>query len=899
MAESEEMVKLVEGAYKNILEKFNPCARQLINAGKSYLKALHGCLSSSKTYIDIMTKLARHAHQGTWGGSTDIGTALMQLVDVHKEIQAQQTNILKAFYVDLLVPLEINLEKDVKIVASEQKKFVQQHKLQQEAYLKALTLFKKHKKKSRTSKDGVVDKETKQLQTVEEERAKLDCFCAQSLKQAITQERRRYGFILERQCSLAKHYLAYHTKGEALLTHQLHQWQEVVKTREILPDTMNKLFPVLALDAKIEQNYPLCNLQVTSDPEDDVTYGVRKTRSIDASYLNLQELQETSYARPLSRAKSDFNLPSSSASLVSSDYGTPVRPKSIVGTDNERKQRVRAVYSYLSSGENQLSFHEGDIISLIGERNKGWQYGENLRNHRFGWFPIAYTEHEENDKTDKNENRTLIERRDNKDTSSYSPSTHNRPFSQRPVSFSFDSRLVDIASGLTVPKQNRPLSTFADILLTKVGDNSKQDSSPKTDTSPRTSGPRCNKYIGKEDPIKLPTILRVPRRSATSPAVGFLPSFRCPLSTSLHSSSDSGFCNDSGHGNPLSEGSEEESRSITIPNEYSVGKRIPLLIILQIEQNYPLCNLQVTSDPEDDVTYGVRKTRSIDASYLNLQELQETSYARPLSRAKSDFNLPSSSASLVSSDYGTPVRPKSIVGTDNERKQRVRAVYSYLSSGENQLSFHEGDIISLIGERNKGWQYGENLRNHRFGWFPIAYTEHEENDKTDKNENRTPIIERRDNKDTSSYSPSTHNRPFSQRPVSFSFDSRLVDIASGLTVPKQNRPLSTFADILLTKVGDNSKQDSSPKTDTSPRTSGPRCNKYIGKEDPIKLPTILRVPRRSATSPAVGFLPSFRCPLSTSLHSSSDSGFCNDSGHGNPLSEGSEEESRSITIPNE
>ncbi|GIY39827.1 brain-specific angiogenesis inhibitor 1-associated protein 2 [Caerostris extrusa] len=50
------------------------------------------------------------------------GTALMQLVEVHKEIHAQQTNILKAFYVDLLLPLESNLEKDTKVVAGEHKK---------------------------------------------------------------------------------------------------------------------------------------------------------------------------------------------------------------------------------------------------------------------------------------------------------------------------------------------------------------------------------------------------------------------------------------------------------------------------------------------------------------------------------------------------------------------------------------------------------------------------------------------------------------------------------------------------------------------------------------------------------------------------------------------------------
>lgn len=55
-------------------------------------------------------------------------------------------------------------------------------------------------------------------------------------------------------------------------------------------------------------------------------------------------------------------------------------------------QLARALYAYLSSGENQLSFHEGDLIALIGERNKGWQFGENLRTQCSGWFPLAYTE---------------------------------------------------------------------------------------------------------------------------------------------------------------------------------------------------------------------------------------------------------------------------------------------------------------------------------------------------------------------------------------------------------------------------------------------------------------------------------------------------------------------------
>lgn len=55
---------------------------------------------------------------------------------------------------------------------------------------------------------------------------------------------------------------------------------------------------------------------------------------------------------------------------------------------------VPALYAYLSSGENQLSFYEGDKIMLIGEKTQGWQFGENTRNNTYGWFPISYVQQE-------------------------------------------------------------------------------------------------------------------------------------------------------------------------------------------------------------------------------------------------------------------------------------------------------------------------------------------------------------------------------------------------------------------------------------------------------------------------------------------------------------------------
>lgn len=84
------------------------------------------------------------------------------------------------------------------------------------------------------------------------------------------------------------------------------------------------------------------------------------------------------------------------------------------GWESQGANIVQATHAYLSSGENQLSFHEGDTITITGkcvmfrkgniyinkygtlcvsgERNKGWQFGENLRTQCSGWFPLTYTE---------------------------------------------------------------------------------------------------------------------------------------------------------------------------------------------------------------------------------------------------------------------------------------------------------------------------------------------------------------------------------------------------------------------------------------------------------------------------------------------------------------------------
>ncbi|KAF8793717.1 Brain-specific angiogenesis inhibitor like protein [Argiope bruennichi] len=501
----------------------------------------------------------------------DYRTALMQLVEVHKEIHAQQTNILKAFYVDLLLPLESNLEKDTKVVAGEHKRFLQQHKSHHDSYQKALSMCKKQKKRTRSSL-LTIGKDVKQLHAMEDEKKKLDGFCDQSLKQAITQERRRYGFVLERQCSLAKHYLAYHTKGQSLLQHNLEQWLEIVKTRERLPESIEKMFED-SNTSKIGSEYASSSIVISpmscqnmSCNTSPTIGGMRKTQSIDSSYLDLRDYEDAPYPRPLSRAKSDFNLTSSSASLVSSDYSSSLRAKTMASVDGKSNSsyHVRALYSYLSSGEHQLSFHEGDVIVLIGERNKGWQYGENLRNHRVGWFPIAYTEPILDSSESEEQSSGSPERSHWGDNSRTHLGIGGSPLSRTPRRPSSSYTLSSHALPPDPPTNHtsaRPHSTFTDSPLFSTKDIGAKATPVKTKQTPRTPlhdanhqtvAPIASSTTVTYASIKFhhpplqelqetPQIFRSPRRSLTAP---FPISVPPPNPPSLHSSNDSGFCNE-------------------------------------------------------------------------------------------------------------------------------------------------------------------------------------------------------------------------------------------------------------------------------------------------------------------------------------------------------------------
>lgn len=161
---------------------------------------------------------------------------------------------------------------------------------------------------------------------------------------------------------MAKHWSQYFEVGHSSIENNIDYWNETAATREMLPTGNETNGP----PRKPSEREPSLSVYGST--------AMRKSQSIHASTTSLREPTFDNQRMSRSRAMSEHSLASS--------------PQN--GNANLNAPVVTAIFAYVSTAENQLSFYEGDKIMLIGEKTQGWQFGENLRSNSYGWFPISY-----------------------------------------------------------------------------------------------------------------------------------------------------------------------------------------------------------------------------------------------------------------------------------------------------------------------------------------------------------------------------------------------------------------------------------------------------------------------------------------------------------------------------
>ncbi|KAM9299433.1 BAR/IMD domain-containing adapter protein 2-like [Gastrophryne carolinensis] len=435
MSRSDEVNRLTENVYRVILDQFNPSLKTFVTMGKHYEKALSGVTIAAKGYFDALVKLGELASISQ--GSKELGDTLFQMAEVHRQIQVQLEEVLKLFHSELLAQLEHKLELDIKYLTATLKKYQVEHRSKSESIEKCQSELKKLRKKCQNSKNPQKygDREVQYVEIMSTKQCELDQFVAEGYKAALTEERRRYSFLVDRQCAVSKHFSAYHNKVRELLSAKLPSWQQSctqptrlperalmlvkqtanVSAEPVISDPMPSTKPLevpleLAplLGGGLTLNQRMSVQEVLPIPNGE-SHRRRESRDVgnpapvdSLSPCQVTPATPTSLTPPTPKANELYSCtlpmprkPASEnrlATLVENKTLPRISPLSVLPPRVERR-RVQAIFSHTAAEKSTLlNFQEGDtILLLVPEAKDGWHYGENEATKMKGWFPFSYT----------------------------------------------------------------------------------------------------------------------------------------------------------------------------------------------------------------------------------------------------------------------------------------------------------------------------------------------------------------------------------------------------------------------------------------------------------------------------------------------------------------------------
>ncbi|XP_043941019.1 brain-specific angiogenesis inhibitor 1-associated protein 2 isoform X2 [Protopterus annectens] len=438
MSRSEDLHRLTENVYKTIMEQFNPSLRNFVSMGKNYEKALASVTFAAKGYFDALVKMGELASDSQ--SSKELGDVLFQMAEVHRQIQMQLEDMLKSFHSELLSQLEQKVELDARYLSAALKKYQTEHKNKGDALEKFQAELKKLRRKSQGSKNPqkYSEKEIQYAEAINNKQGEMEGYITDGYKTALMEERRRFCFLVDRQCSLAKNTIGYHSKSKDVLAQKLPLWQQSCADPSKIPDRAMYLAqqssgsaslisgPLSASKSSLVISDPIPGAKplpvppelapfvggggvpigsnITGQDVPPVMNGISGPHSEDYNHWaegKTMQMKAPSPSQPSKQFSDTYSntLPVRKTAPSKHGHGTsenktlPRSSSVAAGLEKNGRIRVQAIFSH-AAGDNGtlLSFREGDIITLlVPEARDGWHYGESEKTKMRGWFPFSYT----------------------------------------------------------------------------------------------------------------------------------------------------------------------------------------------------------------------------------------------------------------------------------------------------------------------------------------------------------------------------------------------------------------------------------------------------------------------------------------------------------------------------
>ncbi|RXN04551.1 brain-specific angiogenesis inhibitor 1-associated 2 1 isoform X2 [Labeo rohita] len=208
---TEDVNKLTESTYKNVMEQFNPGLRNLVNLGKSYEKAVTAMTFAGKTYFDAVSKIGENAAVSPV--SRELGVVLMEISEVHKKVQLELEETFKKFHRELITELEKKTDMDIKYMNATFKRYQSEHKFKQDFLDKSQADLKKLRRKSQGKHSSKYEvKENECMETISSRQTDMQRFIAEGCKEALLEEKRRFCFLVDKHCAFTYQLTAFHDK---------------------------------------------------------------------------------------------------------------------------------------------------------------------------------------------------------------------------------------------------------------------------------------------------------------------------------------------------------------------------------------------------------------------------------------------------------------------------------------------------------------------------------------------------------------------------------------------------------------------------------------------------------------------------------------------------------------
>ncbi|XP_049614507.1 brain-specific angiogenesis inhibitor 1-associated protein 2-like protein 1a isoform X1 [Syngnathus scovelli] len=438
----QDVSKLTELTYKNVMDQYNPSLRNLVNLGKSYEKSVTAMTLAGKAYFDAVTKIGENATMSPI--SKELGMVLMDIAEVHRKVHFELEQNFKRFHRDVLLELEKKTEMDVKYMNATFKRYQSEHKSKQDSLDRSQTDLKKLRRKSQGKNVSKYEmKENEYVETITSRQMDMQKFIADGCREALLEEKRRFCFLADKHCMFSYHISNFHDKAKVMLSEKIPGWQEICCNVSKVPDTVKHMIDGLY----INQEQSLLANRYGNSVESMVPPPAPPLKALTSPLANM--------FNPEPRSPITSSLENHSDQGILSDDSPSRSTTQISGPIMRKKPRVKTIFPH-SAGNNDtlLSFDEGDVIILIKEEKDGWLYGEMEKTGQRGWFPTSYC---------RAYSESIISNSSSLESPLQSLST-----SSLPESDDFDSLLLppadysdDFPSRTTIPSTQSPQNTVS------------------------------------------------------------------------------------------------------------------------------------------------------------------------------------------------------------------------------------------------------------------------------------------------------------------------------------------------------------------------------------------------------------------------------------------------------